>query len=690
MVKIKKEFYILLIVLFLLIYPIYAKDNEITGKITNPPINTRPGGCSDLNNDGSVNSADLNIFQQVYLKTSSDPNYRSEADFDDDNDIDYIDLKCFQEDFGKSISCPTNSRVCGCVNGCADLDRDGAVTNLDLIVFQQSNNACIGNPLYREDSDFNQDGCINSTQNSFDFLCFQERFGDLLTCNIQPPTSIGGCSDLNNDGTVSITDIIYVQQRLGITSSDPSFNSLADFDDNNKIDSIDLGCVKKEFGLQLSCQTSTKYCDDKTLGIIGGCSDFDYDGSVSLGDSVYLQQRINIDSTNPNFDYRADFNDDSRIDDIDTACFKSDFGNQINCPSQTKVCGCNNGCADLNRDGIVSLEDLSALTSLNGVCSNSGSYRAEADFDKNGCIESNQESLDSVCIQKQIGNTLTCGTTPVPYRIKMTANSQTAPADGSSTILLTAALLDTSQNDAPVISNKVVFSIVSGQGSFISPTTVITNSNGEATITLKSVQSTSDITTIINVHYLSDPQISSTMQVTFKGQSSPGGSPNGGGTPSGGGSRRCRPDWDCTEWASCSIQGTKTRVCTDLENCRTNTNKPATTQSCTYVPRAGGSCQSSFSCTEWNDCDEGTQSRTCVDIRGCSESNTETRPCVNMCNDEVKNNNEIDIDCGGDCKPCGRYGTKDITKDLGIPILAVLGVLLIISYFLRKKSEMNY
>ena len=60
-----------------------------------------------------------------------------------------------------------------------------------------------------------------------------------------------------------------------------------------------------------------------------------------------------------------------------------------------------------------------------------------------------------------------------------------------------------------------------------------------------------------------------------------------------------------------------------------------------------------------------------------------------MCNDNIKNNNEIDVDCGGDCKPCGRYKTTDIAKDLAIPILAVLGVLLIISYFLRKKSEFS-
>ena len=48
----------------------------------------------------------------------------------------------------------------------------------------------------------------------------------------------------------------------------------------------------------------------------------------------------------------------------------------------------------------------------------------------------------------------------------------------------------------------------------------------------------------------------------------------------------CTENWSCTTYApsTCPISQQQTRTCTDLENCGTTTNKPAETQSCTYVP----------------------------------------------------------------------------------------------------------
>ncbi|HLC73660.1 MAG TPA: hypothetical protein VJH20_03415, partial [Candidatus Nanoarchaeia archaeon] len=47
---------------------------------------------------------------------------------------------------------------------------------------------------------------------------------------------------------------------------------------------------------------------------IGGCGDFNNDGSASLGDLVYYQQNMNIDSANANFKPLADYNDNNKID----------------------------------------------------------------------------------------------------------------------------------------------------------------------------------------------------------------------------------------------------------------------------------------------------------------------------------------------------------------------------------------
>ena len=48
-------------------------------------------------------------------------------------------------------------------------------------------------------------------------------------------------------------------------------------------------------------------------------------------------------------------------------------------------------------------------------------------------------------------------------------------------------------------------------------------------------------------------------------------------------SASCTPNWLCTEWAVCSVNGTQTRTCTDQNNCGTTTGKPEETQSCIYV-----------------------------------------------------------------------------------------------------------
>lgn len=59
-------------------------------------------------------------------------------------------------------------------------------------------------------------------------------------------------------------------------------------------------------------------------------------------------------------------------------------------------------------------------------------------------------------------------------------------------------------------------------------------------------------------------------------------------TPSGGGggvstTSYCMPNWNCTDWSTCSEDGIQTRVCVDLNNCGTNLNKPEETKACVYV-----------------------------------------------------------------------------------------------------------
>jgi hypothetical protein len=44
---------------------------------------------------------------------------------------------------------------------------------------------------------------------------------------------------------------------------------------------------------------------------------------------------------------------------------------------------------------------------------------------------------------------------------------------------------------------------------------------------------------------------------------------------------KCASNWQCRAWSECSLQGTQTRTCTDLNNCGVVAGKPIETQTCT-------------------------------------------------------------------------------------------------------------
>jgi len=70
----------------------------------------------------------------------------------------------------------------------------------------------------------------------------------------------------------------------------------------------------------------------------------------------------------------------------------------------------------------------------------------------------------------------------------------------------------------------------------------------------------------------------------------------------------CTPDWDCGDWLTC-VNSQQTKICTDLNNCGTTTNKPATSQSC---------CEPKWYCGPWSACSlAGKQTRYCNDSNFC-------------------------------------------------------------------------
>jgi hypothetical protein len=102
-------------------------------------------------------------------------------------------------------------------------------------------------------------------------------------------------------------------------------------------------------------------------------------------------------------------------------------------------------------------------------------------------------------------------------------------------------------------------------------------------------------------------------------------------------STSCIERWTCLNWTSCT-SGTRTRTCSDANNCGTISSRPALSETCTetITPVA---CKTNWSCSSWpTTCpSNGIQTRTCVDTNRCKSPLDIPRPelgkeCTNETN----------------------------------------------------------
>jgi hypothetical protein len=98
----------------------------------------------------------------------------------------------------------------------------------------------------------------------------------------------------------------------------------------------------------------------------------------------------------------------------------------------------------------------------------------------------------------------------------------------------------------------------------------------------------------------------------------------------------CTVDWNCGNWTECTVEGSQTRVCTDLNSCGDDSGKPVEIQPCTYIEP----CTENWNCTNWTACTSGNQTRNCTDLNNCST--IVSMPAeLQSCGGEI-------VDCGGD------------------------------------------
>jgi fibronectin type 3 domain-containing protein len=172
----------------------------------------------------------------------------------------------------------------------------------------------------------------------------------------------------------------------------------------------------------------------------------------------------------------------------------------------------------------------------------------------------------------------------------------------------------------------------------------------------------------------------------------------GGGGGGGGGSttkKECKEEWSCSGWYSC-INNIQARTCVDINNCRTNINKPKETRAC-------GACIEKWQCGDWTPCVNNRQTKVCIDKNECgTEINKpeEEQDCMlDTCSDGIKNYGEVGIDCGGPCKPCkasdfitGRAIALKATKGPN-PFLLIPTIILLITFIVIKtirKSDVKF
>lgn len=91
------------------------------------------------------------------------------------------------------------------------------------------------------------------------------------------------------------------------------------------------------------------------------------------------------------------------------------------------------------------------------------------------------------------------------------------------------------------------------------------------------------------------------------------------------GTALCAPDWHCTDWSEC-VNGIQIRSCVDFNTCGNISAKPPENQSCGCIP--------DWSCAEWQpkECPKNeTQTRICEDLNDCETNEgkpSETKSCT--------------------------------------------------------------
>lgn len=164
-----------------------------------------------------------------------------------------------------------------------------------------------------------------------------------------------------------------------------------------------------------------------------------------------------------------------------------------------------------------------------------------------------------------------------------------------------------------------------------------------------------------------------------------GGDGSGGGGGGGSGIQEiCIPEYSCYDYYRCNISNVKVQKCVDTEGCE---NDIFLEVPCKYSEELF--CNETWNCTEWGPClPNRTQTRLCTDLNNCGlELNKPdlVQECeyIGTCDDGIKNCHdgscEEGVDCGGPCNPCKSIQVPyPFEEEKNIFIYILTGIILLI------------
>jgi hypothetical protein len=123
----------------------------------------------------------------------------------------------------------------------------------------------------------------------------------------------------------------------------------------------------------------------------------------------------------------------------------------------------------------------------------------------------------------------------------------------------------------------------------------------------------------------------------------------------------CNPNWGCSSWSECGASGIQKRVCTDYNNCNTDSGKPSEVQTCEYkIPQE-------VKQTETATTPENSSSSSLLDslkelkekLNEQSKINDKIDECTNLCSGEDINIPAVKNQCHSSCYQIYYYGGEE-------------------------------